>query len=172
MGQATILQAARALRRDLRRTVAALPGATLLETAAERGAGRDLCRAVPSRVDGVALCQRIALVVLAAHRRRVDRLSRDGGAWIAVEFCGHGDPAFGGAADDRALYLDHHGQPCFERKATAHRDAMALAMFETEAEAIRAADMAPRRARGSVACWRADPARQLTAVDFPLFGGL
>lgn len=58
----------------------------------------------------------------------------------ATEFCGNGDPMFGGTADDRPLCKDGS----FKRHA-AEAD---IAVFATEADALAAAEAAPNKRRG------------------------
>lgn len=68
--------------------------------------------------------------------------------WI-MHFLGTGDPAFGGTADDRALYKVGR-RLAYMRSCDAQHVGGKLALFETEAAALEAEKTADGRRPGGI----------------------
>lgn len=65
--------------------------------------------------------------------------------YSVVEFCGKGDPFFGGTAADWALYKTEDGAFAFMGAAEAQRCKLVMAYFPTAAEAEKAGTAASTR---------------------------
>ena len=70
-----------------------------------------------------------------------------------LQFTGHGDPFFGGSADDRALYLTQEGLAFLTgwdaQRRAFHGETIAEAVFPTHGAAERGAEGAQGRVAGS-----------------------
>jgi len=65
--------------------------------------------------------------------------------YCVVEFCGKGDPMFGGTAADWSLYKTEDGAHAFMGAAEAQRCKLVMAYFPTAAEAEKAGAAASTR---------------------------